>query len=157
MHSHAAIQAAVNGKSLFHAKRLGVSLSLVSKWQEPSTDFTDSGAYNPLDRLETIIETSLSLGNGPERAYAPAYYLAQRFGMIIIQAPAPGKTLPELHRELSRLTREFGDVLSASGAAFADGAVSRREAIEIRDKGLKMQRELATFMAMVDTAAEKRK
>jgi len=39
------------------AAELGVSLSLVYKWTEPSSD-TGSGSRNPLDRLQKVIELS---------------------------------------------------------------------------------------------------
>lgn len=152
MNSHEAIQSAVNGKTIVHAKKLGVSLSLVSKWQEPSTDFTDSGAYNPLDRIETIIETSRALGNGPKRAFAPIFFLAERFNLIAIYAPTPSRGLPELQCELARLTKEFGDVLTAAGESFADGEVSKKEAARIKKEGHELLRAVSTFMAKVDEA-----
>lgn len=153
MQSFEAIQASINGKTVDHAKRLGLSLSMVGKWQAPSTDFTDSGAYNPLDRLETIIETSLALGNGPERAFAPVRYLAERFGLIVIQPPPPCMALPELHQELARVIKEFGDVLTVSGASFADGEVSKKEAARIKKEANEVLRAVTAFIAKVEEAA----
>lgn len=153
MQTHEAIQAAINGKTVDHARKLGLSLSMLSKWQEPSIDYTDSGAHNPLDRIETIIETSLALCNGPERALAPIHYLAERFNLIIIQAPPPGKELSELHQELAKLTREFGDVLSVSGAAFSDGDVSKKEARRIDKEGHELLRAVMSFLAKVKESA----
>ena len=88
MKSYEAIQRAINGKTIEHAKALGISLSSVTKWQEPHLDFTDSGSYNPLDRIESITEKSLSLGNPPDRAYAPLQYLTERFGVIMLRLPS---------------------------------------------------------------------
>jgi len=51
MESHEALKLAVGTDAVKMAKRLGRSSSLVHKWCEPSTDFSDSGALNPLDRL----------------------------------------------------------------------------------------------------------
>lgn len=155
MQSHEAIQKPINGKTLAHAKRLGVSLSLVSKWQEPSTEFDDSGAYNPLDRIETIMEGSRAEGNGPERYLAPLHYLAMKFHQIVFSAPAPGKELSELHKELSRITKEFGDLLSVSGEKFSDGEVCSRDARTIRQEVYELQTALSAFLAKVEEAAAK--
>jgi len=155
MESYQAIQAAVNGKSVEHAKRLGVSLSLVSKWQEPSLEFTDSGAYNPLDRVETVIRTSRDLGNEPERHLAPLHYLAAKFGQIVFPAPAPGKNLSDLQQELSKLVKEFGDVLTESGKRLGDGDVSSKDARAITKEAQEVQRALSSFIAKLSAEALK--
>lgn len=155
MQSFEAIQAAINGKSLVHAKKLGVSLSLVSKWQEPSTEFSDSGAYNPLDRVETIIETSKGLGNPPERYLAPLHFLGALFSQIIIPAPDADSTLYEIHREITRLVKEFGDVLSTTASKTVDGNISRRDACSIKKEAYDLQQALATFISRVEEAADK--
>lgn len=154
MQSHEAIQKTINGKSLPHAKRLGVSLSLVSKWQEPSLDFSDSGAYNPLDRIKTIMDGSQADGNGPDRYLAPIHWLAKEYRQIVIPVPDPNKGLSELHQELSRLTEEFGDLLSTSAERLADGDVSARDARAIRQEAYELQTVLSSFLLKVDEAAK---
>lgn len=155
MLSHEALQAAINGKTVEHAKKLGLAAVTLNKWQAPTLDFSDSGAYNPLDRIETIIETSRALGNPPERYLAPLYYLGAVFGQIIIPAPDAAHNLSELHRELTRLVKEFGDVLSTTGAKTADGNISRRDARAIKKEAYDLQRSLAAFIAKVEEAAGK--
>lgn len=155
MESHEAIQKTINGKTVPHAKRLGVSVSLVSKWQEPSLDFSDSGALNPLDRIETIMNGSLADGNGPERYLAPIHYLAVKFKQIVIPAPQTSKELPELHQGLMKMTKEFGELLSVSGEKFADGDVSPRDLKAIRQEVYEMQTALSAFLAKVEAAAAK--
>lgn len=157
MQSHEVIQKSINGKSLAHAKRLGVSLSLVSKWQEPSLDFSDSGAYNPLDRIKTIMDGSKADGNGPERFLAPLHWLAREYRHIAIPLPSPNENLPELHRGLLKMTKEFGDLLSVSGEKFADGDVSRRDALAIRQEAYEMQTVIAAFLAKVEETVSKNK
>jgi hypothetical protein len=73
MKTFEALQKAINGNTAYHAKRLGLSAPMLHKWQEPHMDWSDSGAYNPLDRIEAIIEIARSLGT--EEALAPVYYL----------------------------------------------------------------------------------
>jgi len=152
MTSYEAFQKAINGNTIEHAKNLGLSTSAVYKWQEPHTDFTDSGAYNPLDRVERIIEKSLALGVVPDKALAPIHYLAERFNLIVIPAPKVSGSLHEIHKELSRVTKEFGDVLSVTGARLSDGDMSARDAEVITKEAYQLQRTVAAFIACIDRA-----
>lgn len=150
MKSHEAIQRAINGKTVEHAKALGISLSSVTKWQEPHLDYTDSGSYNPLDRIESIIEKSLSLGNSPERAYAPIQYLTERFGLIMLYLPKTCKGNIEISRELLRTIKEFGDLAEASSEALNnDGKISKREAEKINKEAWELIRQTALFMQAI--------
>lgn len=150
MKSHEAIQRAINGKTVDHAKALGISLSSVTKWQEPHLDFTDSGSYNPLDRIESIIEKSLSLGNPPERAYAPIQYLTERFGLIMLHLPKTCKGNIEISRELLRCIKEFGDLAEAASEALNnDGKISKREAEKIDKEAWELIRQTALFMQAI--------
>jgi hypothetical protein len=92
MKSHEALQKAINGKTVEHAKRLGKSTVLINKWQEPHTDFTDSGAYNPLDRIEAIVEESIRQGVPLANALAPIYWLNDRFNLICLPVDSSERT-----------------------------------------------------------------
>ena len=155
MYSFEAIQWAVNGQIQEHIKALGLKSPTLYKWMEPSSDYTDSGAYNPLDRTRTIMRTSRDLGNPPERYLAPLHYLAAEFNQIVYPAPMPGKNLSDLQQELSKLVKEFGDVLTESGKRLADGDVSNNDARAIKKEALEVQRALSSFIAKVDAEALK--
>ena len=150
MKSHEAIQRSVNGKTVDHAKALGISLSSVTKWQEPSTDYTDSGSYNPLDRIESIIEKSLSLGNSPERAYSPIQYLTERFGLIMLHLPKTCKGNVEISRELLKTIKEFGDLAKAASESLNnDGTINKREAEKIDKEAWDLIRQTALFIQTI--------
>lgn len=155
MQSFEAMQKAINGKTIEHAKALGMSRSMVNKWQESSDSFDDSGAYNPLDRIVTVMNTSRAEGNGPERYLAPLHYLAIKFNQIVIPAPVPSKKLTELHQGLMKMTKEFGELLSVSGEKFADGDVSLKDSRAIRQEIYEMQTALSAFLAKVEAVASK--
>lgn len=110
MKSHEAMDRCIGRHRLAVAKALHKSAALVSKWQEPTSDFTDSGTLNPIDRLETIIKATLSEGHNRDDATAPISYLAHRFGLM--------GTLRYVSFRLSKaLLRERVDDLIAAGVS----------------------------------------
>ena len=146
MKSHEAIQIAINGKTVEHAKRLGKSISLLSKWQEPQGDYTDSGAYNPLDRIEAIVEKSLSLGNSFEDATAPIKYLEEKFGIIGIVLPKNPPCMNEMSQELLETIHEFGQLAEAASKALWDGKITSQEYLKIEKEGWDLIRQVTEFM-----------
>ena len=149
MRSHEALQRAIHGRTVEHARKLGLSTVLISKWQEPHTDFTDSGAYNPLDRIETVIETSLSLGNPQADAFAPIQYLSERFGLIMIAVPKASAGKEEVSKELLQTVKEFGELASVSSEALQDGKISSREIAHIEKEAWELIRQTAAFIQKV--------
>lgn len=156
MKSYEAIQKAVAGKTMEHAKRLHKSMPLLHKWMEPSTDFDDSGAYNPLDRIETIIETSLSLGANPDDAVAPIQYLAERFNLIVISIPKTTGKMEELSKELLKTISEFGDLSKEASQSMKNGSVSLAEAKRIEKEAWELIRQVSVFIQKVNLIAVKR-
>lgn len=155
MKSYEALNRAISRQTVEHARRLHVSTSLVHKWQEPSTDFTDSGAYNPLDRIETIIETALSLGVKPEDALAPIYYLAERFGQIVIPVPAIETSVTSVSAELLKTIQEFGDLASEASKALQDGKITWQEHDRINREAWELIRQVAVFLRRVEGVVKK--
>lgn len=157
MRSHEALQAAILGKTVEHARKLGLSTGLINKWQEPHTDYTDSGAYNPLDRIETIIETSLALGNPPERALAPINYLAERFGLITVPVPAAAQNCKTVIHEFLKCSKEFGDLARETEEALKDNMVlSKAEAARIEKEAWELIRQTALLISAIKAAAGRR-
>lgn len=150
MHSYEAFQKAIRGYTVDIARRLRLSTSQINKWQQPHADYTDSGSLNPLDRIELIIEGCLANGVSSDEAMSPIFYLAEKFNLIVFAAPKTGKRLSEIQQELSRVTKEFGDVLSVVGARLMDGEMSKRDAEAIKKEAFELQRALAVFIARVD-------
>lgn len=150
MKSFEAMGMAIGRDRVEHAKALHKSVHLISKWTEPSTDFTDSGTFNPLDRIETIIETALKVGNvAPSHALAPLYYLAGRFNCQLLPIPSQHPCLQDLAAQLSSTIKEFGDMVSAAGEAMQDGIISPDERRLIEKEALELQAAIGLFTKMV--------
>lgn len=156
MRSHEALQAAISGKTVEHARKLGLSTGLINKWQEPHTDYTDSGAYNPLDRIETIIETSLALGNPPERAFAPINYLAERFGLITVPVPASAQNCKTVIHEFLKCSKEFGDIARETEGAMKDNVLGKAEAARIEKEAWELIRQTALLISAIKAATGRR-
>lgn len=154
MKSYEAIQKAINGKTIEHAKTLGKSISLLAKWQEPALDYTDSGAYNPLDRIEAIVETALKLGEPKESALAPIQYLAEKFSLVMISLPKQHAGNIEISRELLKTIKEFGEMAEAASRALDnDGRVDKREAQKIDKEAWDLIRQTALFVEAIKGSA----
>ena len=154
MKSHESIETAIDGKTIEHAKRQRKSPSLLHKWQEPSTDFEDSGRINPLDRVETIIETSISLGTSREKALAPADYLEHRFGRVAITLPQDIGTPEEESKELLRLMKEVGDIVRCHNAATEDLRVSKQDFKDVDREIWEAANQLMVYRESIRRAAK---
>ncbi|HAR45056.1 MAG TPA: hypothetical protein DCS05_02480 [Nitrospiraceae bacterium] len=154
MKSYEAIEAAVNRKTNEHAKALHLSSSLVHKWTEPSTDYTDSGSLNPLDRIETVIQTALNLGVPTEAAQAPIQYLEERFGRIGIPVPQYLPCTKQLSQELIKTISEFSDLARAASSALEDGVIRKSEASDIAREGWDLVRQVVAFIEATKRAGK---
>lgn len=153
MRSHEAIQDAIAGDTIEHARALHLSTSTVHKWQEPSTDFTDSGSLNPLDRVKTIIHTSLRLGRS-KNPYAPLHHLAADCSHVAIPVPKPNANLADLTNELLDSVREFGKLSEEAAKSMASGDISLRELERIERRANITYREIMEFVAAAREAAK---
>lgn len=150
MKSFEAIGMTVGRDRVEHAKALHKSVHLISKWTEPSTDFTDSGTFNPLDRIETMIETALKIGNvSRPHALAPLYYLAGRFNCQLLPIPSQHPCLQDLSTQLCKTISEFGEMVAAAGDAMTDGVISPDERRRIEKEALELQSAIGLFTQMV--------
>lgn len=155
MKTYEALQRSIAGKTVLHAKELHMSTSLINKWQEPTNDFTDSGAFNPLDRIETIIETSLKLQIIREEALAPIQFLANRFNCILIPLPETSSTLKNLQSQLSHTVKEFSHLMESSADAMTDNIITPDERRRIEREGQHLFHHLGCFLEMVKEASER--
>jgi len=152
MESHEALADTINRKTATYAKALGLSVSTVSKWQEPSFDFTDSGAFNPLDRIETIIRTSLDLGNAPDMALSPVFYLAERFDFVPLLLPKAPPNFADISRTLHKVVAEFGHVINEAADALEDGKITQDERRRIEREARHLYAALGMFLSQIKLA-----
>jgi hypothetical protein len=155
MRSHEAIAAAINRNTPDHAKALHLSTSLVNKWQEPNADFSDSGAHNPLDRIETIIETSLKMGNPVDVALSPVFFLAGRFNFVPLILPPVSPCLADISRQLNHLIKDFGSLIEASADALEDGRITPDERRSLDKHSQHLLSALGVFMNQVTEVSAK--
>jgi hypothetical protein len=145
------------GKTIEHAKRLGLAAVTLHKWQEPTADYTDSGCYNPLDRIETIVRTALELNKSPDDALSPIYYLAKQFNLAAVpcSSPRPQKVdVADVSQNLLATIREFGDLTREAAAALADRKIRKPEANRIDKEGWELIRQAVVFIQAVHEAVE---
>ncbi len=153
MKSHEAIQRAIQGKTVEHAKRLGKSTVLLHKWQEPSTDYSDSGMYNPLDRIEAICDTAIQLDVPREDALAPVYWLNHRFNLVCFDMPDVSKN-GVIANELLTTIKEFSDLVQATSRALLDQRITLMEAGRIIAEGEQALRAIGALIGAVKEIVE---
>lgn len=154
METYEALAITINRDTVCHAKALGLSTSLVNKWQEPSTDFSDSGAYNPLDRLRTVILTSKTLGQPPEVFLAPLYYFRSEFNLCIFPLPDGTPGLQEITAQLYTVIKQFGDLIRESSEAISDGRITPDERRRVDKYGQNLLHHLGLFLQQIHEAAK---
>lgn len=107
------------------AADLGLSLSMIYKWAEPSETETGSGAVNPLDRIEALWRST-----GDERL---VQWICQRAGGFFIRNPQTTHAHPDyLIPATNQIIQEFADLLAVIAAAAADNCINPPESKKIR-------------------------
>lgn len=159
MKSHDAMKKAIQGDAIEHAKALRLTARSVYRFCEPTDDFTDSGALNPLDRVETIIATSLAMGHPTEDAQAPILYLAQRFNGTYLPGITPHKTFPALTSQVCKTVARFGAMIESVGASVHEKSdsghnISPSELREIHSAGFDVLISVGELMRLVEQMSE---
>jgi hypothetical protein len=149
MRSFEAINKAISGNTVEVAKKLHLSSSLIRKWQEPTADYDDSGAYNPLDRIEEIIDTAIKCGVSEADALAPIRYLAEKYNLILIPISKTAEKPSELQKELLKTIKEFGELAQAASGALLDGKITSTESRRIEKEAWELIRQVAVFTQKV--------
>jgi transposase len=107
------------------AAELGVSLSLVYKWTEPTAE-SGSGSRNPLDRLQKVIE--LSGDKGIVR------WLCQQNGGHFVENPDfDNAGIRHVLTATQEIISQFSELLSHISEAAIDQSIKKGEAEEIRE------------------------
>lgn len=138
MESYEAMRQLVGGDSVAMAKRLGRSSSLIQKWCEPNTDFTDSGAYNPLDRISGMMDEAELLGKSSLEVLAPVRHLATNRALVIPITKKQSQA-EEINQQTAIAMKEFGEAIAVAAAALQDQKLSpyeRKEVLKEMDEAL---------------------
>lgn len=131
-----AVYAAGNPKQI--AADLGLSLSLIYKWAEPTAG-TGSGAINPLDRIEQLVRST--------RDDRIVQWICQRAGGFFIRNPrAVWPHPPDLIPATNQVVQEFADLLAVVASAAADNQISPAEARAIRARWEDLKRATEAFV-----------
>jgi transposase len=106
------------------AADLHLSLSMVYKWAEPD-DGNGSGATNPLDRIETLVNST--------QDKRLVQWICERAGGFFIKNPSTQWPHPHfLIPATNQVVQEFADLLAVVAAAAADNRISPEESKKIR-------------------------
>lgn len=117
------------------AADLGISLSLLYKWSEPTDE---SGAQNPLDRVAQLSKIT----NDPRCVM----WLCQQMNGVYVKNPASLGGKSDVLRATQRLLKEFSDVLMAVSLAWEDSRVTTAEAEKIRAEWDELKSIAETFV-----------
>jgi len=150
MKSHEAMERCIGRNTVAVAKAIQKSVSLVGKWKEPATDFTDSGTLNPLDRFETVIRTAITEGQTKDDAMAPILYLAHRFNFMVIALPESNGSTHDIVRQSHKCIKEFGDYISTFSDALLDGRITPTERKNIEKEAFEAIQQIMTVLQMIE-------
>jgi hypothetical protein len=140
MQSHEILREVISNSSAKQvASDLGLSLSMIYKWAEPD-DGTGSGAVNPLDRIEQLIQST-----GDRRL---VQWICERAGGFFIQNPRTNNPHPDfLIPATNEIVQEFADLLAVIASAAADNEISGPEAKKIRARWEELKSVTEGFVA----------
>jgi hypothetical protein len=126
MQSHEILREVLQQSSVKQvASDLGLSLSMIYKWAEPSDATSGSGSMNPLDRVDALVRST-----GDDRV---VHWLCQRAGGFFIQNPKASWPHPfQLIPATNQVVQEFADLLAVVATAAADNQITRAESRTIR-------------------------
>lgn len=129
--SYEALEEVIRRNADAVATALHCSPDLVRKWKEqPRTAeaFTQSGARNPLDRLEILMETITKIDGSPARADLIILYLCQKRGYLPpIRKPEKFPVLADAVRSFMAWQKESSESVVDIASVLVDGRVTRSE------------------------------
>jgi hypothetical protein len=116
-------QALENANPKEVASEMGVSLSLVYKWSQP-TEENGSGTTNPLDRVEQLYRIT--------KDDAVVQWLCRVAGGFFVKNSRSEKVGDELVPATQLIVQRFAELLTAISTAAVDQEISPAEAKKIR-------------------------
>jgi transposase len=112
------------------AEHLGLSLSMIYKWAEPTGEGL-SGTANPLDRVAGLLKST-----GRTEI---AQWVCEQAGGFFVKNPTEKTAPPALLEATHALVQEVAEVLSVVSAAAIDSRISEVEAKAIRRRWEKLK------------------
>ena len=126
MESHEVLHNALaNSSPKEVAAEMGVSVSLVYKWAQPSDDH-GSGTNNPIDRVYQLYKMTRDDGI--------VQWLCHKAGGFFVKNPKPVRADLELVPATHAIVQRFAEMLTAISVASEDESISNDEAGRIRNE-----------------------
>jgi hypothetical protein len=125
MQSHELLREIFENKSPKQvAADLGLSPSMIYKWAEPTNQAAGSGTVNPLDRIESLLQST-----GDHRL---VQWVCQRAGGFFILNPKNTAHPHFLIPATNQIVQEFANLLHVIAASTANEKITPAEAGQIR-------------------------
>jgi hypothetical protein len=122
------------------AADMNLSLSLIYKWAEKPDPAALSPSYNPLDRIDQLLQSTQDL--------RILHWLCQRHGGFFIKNPKIHHAHPDyLIPATNGVVQDFADLLAVVANAAADNHIDPAEAKKIRSRWEELKRATETFVA----------
>ena len=125
------------------AADMGLSLSLIYKWAEPTEDDSGSGASSPLDRVGQLIKIT-----GDKRI---AQWVCEQADGFFIRNPNNLPPTDTLIPATNDIVQEFADMLATIAQASGDNAISKDEAKTIRRRWEELKSVTEGFVTAAET------
>lgn len=140
MRSHEVLREVLKSTSAKQiASDLNLSLSLIYKWAETPDPEALSQAYNPLDRIDQLFQSTRDL--------RLIHWICERSGGFFIRNPKTTHSHPDyLIPATNQIVQEFADLLAVVAAAAADNDVTAPEAKKIRARWEQLKSVTETFV-----------
>ena len=127
------------------AGEMGLSLSLIYKWAEPTGDSSGSGASNPLDRIDQLLRAT--------RDERIAQWVCERSGGFFIRNPPARPSNQALVPATNEIVNDFAQLLGAIATASADQQVTVAEAKAIRARWEELKSATEGFVQSAEKGA----
>jgi hypothetical protein len=119
---------------------MGLSLSLIYKWAETPNEDLGTGAANPLDRVDQLIQCT----QDPR----VIHWLCQRTGGFFVKNPKTHHSHPDfLMPATNQIVQEFADLLAVIATAAGDNHIDPSEAQTIRHRWEDLKTVTETFVS----------
>ncbi|MCK4786244.1 MAG: hypothetical protein KAV87_20975 [Desulfobacteraceae bacterium] len=152
--SHEAMDETIRRDTVAVAKALHQSANLIGRWKLPlatDEDFQQSGARNPLDRIQTIIDTIRPIDSS--RADMPIKWLNAKNGFLPpVKMPTGIETENDMMQALLRWTKEFGETSQKISEVLEDKRVTR---LEMKEVVQEFREDIEAGLALIELLKEK--
>jgi hypothetical protein len=129
------------GDAVELARLLSVSPQLIRAWcRPPETDdeFKQTGKFNPLSRLRTLIAMVKEDDGGPDRAFPIGQYVAGLLGGVFVPTRKPQGTVNgDAMQNVAGILKETGEVVELFGKAWFSESprkITAKEAAELNQE-----------------------